>query len=104
MNFDGSTSRADPGAAEAALAARVRELERQIAMRDEQLEVRAGVIRRLRRELAEARDSYERAIHSRPYRMVSFVRRAALTIRPRQFARAVRRRTQGTAVTRSPRP
>ena len=103
MSSDGS-DRATEVAPESALAERVRELQRDIEVRDEQLEVRAAVIRRLRRELTDARLSYERVVHSRSYRLASFLRRAALLARPRELLRAVQRRRQGAAVSRDPQP
>jgi hypothetical protein len=103
MSSDG-TERATKVGPESALTARVRELQREIDVRDEQLEVRAAVIRRLRRELADARESYERVVHSRSYRLASSLRHAALLVRPRELLRAVQRRRQGAGVSRDPQP
>jgi hypothetical protein len=78
------------------LAARVRELERELEARDEQLKVRGSVIRRLRRELADVRTSYERLIRSPPYRIYRGVRRVGRALRPRVLLAKLRGRRLAT--------
>jgi hypothetical protein len=81
------------------LVARIEELEREIALRDQQLKVRGAVIRRLRRDLANARASHERLVASRSYRLLKGVHRTTSAVSPRALAAAIRERLmRGRAV------
>jgi hypothetical protein len=74
------------------LAARLTDLERSVERCERQLRVREEVIRRLRRDMLDARASHDRLVNSRTYRLAVNLRRFALVTRPRAVFAALRKR------------
>jgi chromosome segregation ATPase len=83
---------ASANASTSELAGRIRDLERTIERCEQQLQVRAAVIRRLRRELQNAHASHNRLVASRTYKAANTLRRVALVARPRVLLAATRER------------